>query len=122
MSTHIDAFKIGETKVTLTDDSYSETYSSVEYTQTTEAGTTRRDTVRVGFLSELSISLRTDDTVKGVFDDAVKEDSLTLTIWKEGATATWVCYMTDYKTNLIRDTTTTVFWELSCTFRDLEAS
>ena len=118
---HIE-LKIGNTAVTLNDDQYSETYSSVEYTSSTEAGTTRRDTVRVGFLSELSISLRTDDTVKAVFDSAVKEDSLSLTIWKEGAETTWACYMTDYKTKLIRDTATTVFWELSCTFRDLEAS
>jgi hypothetical protein len=118
---HIELY-IGETEVTLNDDEYNETYSSYEYTQMTEAGTTRRDTVRVGFLSALDITIRTDDTVKGVFDDAVKEDSLSLTIWKEGAETTWDCYMTDYKTKLIRDTATTVFWELSCTFRDLEES
>ena len=115
-------FKIGNTAVTLNDDEYTETYSSAEYTQMTEAGTTRRDTVRVGFLSELSIKIRTDETTKGVFDLAVKEDSLSLTIWKEGAERTWDCYMADYQTKLIRDTTTTVYWELSCTFRDLEES
>ena len=118
---HIE-LKIGNTAVTLNDDQYSETYSSVEYTSSTEAGTTRRDTVRVGFLSELSISLRTDETTKGVFDDAVKEDSLTLTIWKEGATATWDCYMANYSAKVIRDTATTTFWDISCSFFDLEAS
>ena len=118
---HIE-LKIGNTAVVLNDDQYNETYSSAEYTQATEAGTTRRDTIRVGFLSALDITIRTDDTVKAVFDSAVKEDSLSLTIWKEGAESTWACYMTDYKTKLIRDTATTVFWELSCTFRDLEAS
>lgn len=116
---HIE-LKIGNTAVTLNDDEYRETYSSYEYTQMTEAGTTRRDTVRVGFLSELQITIRTDATTKAIFDSAVKEDSLSLKIWKEGAEATWDCYMTDYKTKLIRDTSTTVFWELSCVFRDLE--
>lgn len=119
---HIDAFKIGNTAVILSDDDYNEVYSSYEYTQMTEAGTTRRDTVRVGFLSELQITIRTDATTKAIFDSAVKEDSLTLTLYKEGSTTTWVCYMTDYKTKLIRDTATTVFWEISCTFRDLEES
>ena len=117
---HIDAFKIGNTAVVLSDDEYNETYSSYEYTQMTEAGTTRRDTVRVGFLSALEIKIRTDATTKAVFDNAVKEDSLTLTLYKEGATTTWSCYMTDYKTKLIRDTATTVYWEISCVFRDLE--
>jgi len=119
---HIDSFKIGNTAVVLNDDEYSETYSSYEYTNTTEAGTTRRDAVRVGFMSELSISIRTDSTTKSVFDQAVKEDSLTLTLYKEGATTTWTCFMTDYKTKLIRDTSTTVYWELSCVFKDLEES
>lgn len=117
---HIDAFKIGNTAVALNDDNYNEVYSSYEFTQMTEAGTTRRDTVRVGFLSELQITIRTDATTKAVFDAAVKEDSLKLTLYKEGSTTTWNCYMTDYKTKLIRDTSTTVFWELSCVFRDLE--
>lgn len=120
MAAHIDAFKIGNTAVTLSDDDYNEVYSSYEYTQLTEAGTTRRDTVRVGFLSELQITIRTDDSTKAVFDAAVKEDSLTLTLYKEGAEDTWDCYMANYKTKLIRDTSTTCFWELSCSFFDLE--
>ena len=119
---HIDEFMIGSTKVVLSDDNYSETYSSVEYTGTTEAGTTRRDTVRVGFLSALDITIRTDASTKAVFDLAVKEDSLTLTLWKEGAKTTWKCFITDYKTKLIRDTTNTIFWEISCRFNDLEES
>ena len=119
---HIDAFKIGNTAVALNDDEYRETYSSYEYTQMTEAGTTRRDTVRVGFLSELQITIRTDATTKAVFDSAVKEDSLTLTLYKEGSTTTWECFMTNYKTKLIRDTSTTVYWEISCSFMDLEES
>lgn len=120
MAQHIDAFKIGNTAVTLSDDDYNEVYSSYEYTQLTEAGTTRRDTVRVGFLSELQITIRTDDSTKAVFDAAVKEDSLTLTLYKEGEEDTWDCYMANYKTKLIRDTSTTCFWELSCSFFDLE--
>lgn len=120
MAQHIDAFKIGNTAVTLSDDDYFEVYSSYEYTQMTEAGTTRRDTVRVGFLSELQITIRTDDSTKAVFDTAVKQDSLTLTLYKEGAEDTWVCYMANYKNKLIRDTSTTCFWELSCSFFDLE--
>ena len=120
MAQHIDAFKIGNTAVTLSDDEYNETYSSYEYTQLTEAGTTRRDAVSVGFLSALEIKIRTDDSTKAVFDTAVKQDSLTLTLYKEGAEDTWSCFMTDYKTSLIRDTSTTCFWEISCVFRDLE--
>ena len=122
MSTHIDAFKIGETKVVLSDDEYSETYGSVEYTQVTEAGTTRRDTVRVGFLSSLSITIKTDDTTRATFDSAVKQDSLTLTIWSEGASTTWACYISSYKCQLIRDTDSTVYWQIQATFSDLEAS
>lgn len=121
---HIDAFKIGNTNIRLSDDSYAVKYSSVEYTQTTEAGTVRRDTVRVGFLSQLSISIKTDNTVKAVFDSAVKEDSLTLTIWDdfENSSTTWTCFISDYSASLIRDTSNSVFWELNCTFSDLEAN
>lgn len=121
---HIDSFKIGSTNIRLSDDSYGVKYSSVEYTQTTEAGTVRRDTVRVGFLSQLSISIKTDNTVKAVFDSAVKEDSLTLTIWDdlENSSTTWTCFISDYSASLIRDTSNSVFWELNCTFSDLEAN
>ena len=119
---HISAFAIGGVNVQLTDDSYSETYSSVEYTAQTEAGTTRRDTVRTGFLSELSISITADDTTKAKFDDAVAEDSLVLTLYDStsGTSKTWDCYISSYSASLIRDTDDNVFWSVSATFNDLE--
>lgn len=122
MPTHIDAFSIGETTVTLNDDEYTEKYGFAEYTQLTEAGTTRRDTVRIGFLSELKITITTDETTRAVFDSAAKQDSLTLSLWSEGASTTWSCYISSYECNLVRDTSTTVYWQISCTFNDLEAS
>ena len=122
MPLHIEKFKIGQTTVTLNDDEYTEKYGNVEYTQVTEAGTTRRDTVRIGFLSELNIAITTDETTRAVFDLAAKQDSLTLTLWSEGAETTWACFMTNYQCQLVRDTDSTVYWRITCTFRDLEAS
>ena len=120
---HIDAFKISGTTVQLNDEEYSEKYSSVEYTQQTEAGTTHRDTVRVGFLSELNIKITTTGTVKALFDEAVKEDFITLTIYStdEGASVTWRCYVSDYQASLVRDTTSATYWNIQATFSDLEA-
>lgn len=121
---HIDSFAIGSTVVSLNDDEYTEKFSSVEFTKQTEAGTTHRDTVRVGFLSELGIKITTTGTVKAVFDSAVKEDSLTLTLYStaEAKAVTWTCFISSYSASLVRDTKDTTYWTIQATFSDLEAS
>jgi len=121
---HIDAFKINGTTVTLNDEEYSEKYTSVEYSQQTEAGTTHRDTVRVGFLSALNIKITTVGAVKAIFDSAVKQDSLTLTIYSdsEAAPISWVCFISDYSASLVRDTLGETYWNIQATFSDLEAA
>lgn len=121
MATHIDAFAINGTTIQLSDTTYTEKYSSVEYTQMTEAGTRRRDTVRAGYLEKLSVTLTTTGTVKTAFDTAAASDSVALTIWSDSANSskTWICYVSDYSANLVRDTSTDTYWEISITFTDL---
>ena len=121
---HIDAFAINGTTIQLSDTSYTEKYSSVEYTQLTEAGTRHRDTVRAGFLDELSVALTTTGTIKKKFDDAAKADSITLGMWSTyyNTSIGWYCYVSDYSANLVRDTPTETYWEIKITFTDLEAS
>lgn len=118
---HIDAFSIDNTTIQLSDTSYTEKYSSIEYTQTTEAGTRRRDVVRAGFLDELSVSLTTTGTIKKKFDDAAKADSVTVGLWSTfyNTSIGWYCYVSDYSANLVRDTSTDTYWEISVTFKDL---
>lgn len=120
---HIDAFSIDYTYIQLSDTSYTEKYSSVEYTQTTEAGTRRRDTVRTGFLDELSVTLTTTGTIKKKFDDAAKADSVRVELWSTyyNTSIGWYCYVSDYSANLVRDTATETYWEISVTFKDLIA-
>lgn len=121
---HIDAFAINGTTIQLSDTSYTEKYSSVEYTQLTEAGTRHRDAIRVGYLEELSVTLTTTGTVKTTFDYAAASDSVTLTIWSDGynTNITWTCYVSSYSADLVRDTTNNTYWEIKITFTDLEAS
>ena len=120
---HIDAFSIDNTYIQLSDTSYTEKYSSVEYTQTTEAGTRRRDTVRTGFLDELSVTLTTTGTIKKKFDDAAKADSVLVGLWSTyyNTSIGWYCYVSDYSASLVRDTATETYWEISVTFKDLIA-
>ena len=124
MSFHIDAFSIGNTRVDLNDDQYTEKKGFAEYTNQTEAGTTRRDVIRIGYLAELSIKITTTGTVKTTFDTASEAASLELTIWDDGANAakTWDCYLADYTADLVRDTSTTTYWNITATFKDLEES
>src|SRR5574344_2213481 len=111
---HIDCFNIDGTTVQLTDDSYTETYASVEYTQTTEAGTTRRDTSRVGFLSALDIKITADENIKRIFDSAVKSNSISLTLYDaaSGAAKTWSCYISSYSAELLRDLSSGTLWNV----------
>lgn len=121
MSFHIEAFAIDGVKIALDDDNYTETYGFVDHNRQTEAGTTRRDVVRIGYLAELSIKINTTGAVKKKFDEAADDDSLTLTLWntKTDSTRTWTCYIDDYKAQAIRDTATETYWSISCTFKDL---
>ena len=124
MATHIDAFAIDGVKVVLNDDTYNEKRGFVDYAKQTEAGTTRRDVIRIGYLAELSIKIRTDGTVKATLEGASQQDSVELTIWsdEDNATTTWTCYIDEFDANLVRDTDTATFWDVSVTFKDLEAS
>lgn len=118
---HIDAFSIDNVKIELSDTQYSEKYSSVEYTQLTEAGTRRRDTVRAGFLNQLSVTLTTTGTVKKTFDVAAASDSVRVGLWNTfyNTSIGWDCYVSDYSANLVRDTSTDTYWEINITFTDL---
>ena len=122
--THIDAFAIDGVKVVLNDDAYTEKRGFVDYAKQTEAGTTRRDVIRIGYLAELSVKIRTTGTVKATLEAASQQDSVELTIWSDGgnASTTWTCYIDSFDANLIRDTDTATFWDVSVTFKDLEAS
>ena len=124
MSFHIDAFSIGNTKIDLNDDQYTEKKGFVEYTNQTEAGTTRRDVVRIGYLAELSIKITTTGTVKTTFDTAAESPSLELTIWDDGANNSkkWDCFLAEYTADLVRDTSTATYWTITATFKDLEES
>lgn len=122
MAFHIDAFAIDGVKVALNDDNYSEKKGFVEYSKQTEAGTTRRDVIRIGYLAELSIKITTTGTIKSVFDTAAEQNALELTIWDDSANAskTWDCYLADYTADLVRDTSTATYWNITATFKDLE--
>lgn len=124
MSFHINAFAIDGVKVSLNDDQYTEKKGFVEYTRQTEAGTTRRDVVRIGYLAELSIKIKTTGAVKTTFDTAAEASAIELTIWDDSANAstTWDCYLADYTATLERDTSTATYWTITATFKDLEAS
>ena len=124
MTTHIDAFAIDGVKVVLNDDNYSEKRGFAEYTKQTEAGTTRRDVIRIGYLAELSIKIKTTGTVKATLESAAAQDSVELTIWSDGdsTTTTWDCFISSFTADLVRDTDTATYWDVSVTFTDLEAS
>ena len=124
MTTHIDAFAIDGVKVVLNDDNYSEKRGFAEYTKQTEAGTTRRDVIRIGYLAELSIKIKTTGTVKATLESAAAQDSVELTIWSDGdsTTTTWDCFISSFTADLVRDTDTATYWNISVTFKDLEAS
>ena len=124
MAAHIDAFAINGVLFRLTDDQYTEERGFYDYTKQTEAGTTRRDVVRLGYLKSLSIRITGDDTKKQTLETAAKEASLTVTIYSDnlGHSTTWNCYMSDLTADLIRDTPTEILWSLSFTLNDLEAS
>lgn len=124
MATHIDAFAIDGVKVVLNDDNYSEKRGFAEYTKQTEAGTTRRDVIRIGYLAELSVKIKTTGTVKATLEDAAAQDSVELTIWSDGDsnTTTWDCFISSFTADLVRDTDTATYWDISVTFKDLEAS
>ena len=124
MATHIDAFAINGTKIALSDTAYTEKRGFAEYTKQTEAGTTRRDTVRIGYLAELSVKFETVGAVKAALDTAAVQNSLTLTLWSDSSNAPtpWTCYISDYSADLVRDTESATYWDVSVTFKDLEAS
>lgn len=123
-TTHIDAFAIDGVKVVLNDDTYTEKRGFAEYTKETEAGTTRRDVIRIGYLAELSVKIKTTGTVKATLEDAAAQDSVELTIWSDGdnSSTTWTCFVSSFTADLIRDTSTATYWDVSVTFKDLEAS
>lgn len=124
MSFHIDAFSIDGVKVVLNDNNYSEKRGFVDYKRQTEAGTTRRDVIRIGYLAELSIKIRTTGTVKATIEDAAAQDSVELTLWSDGdnASTTWDCFIDSFSADLVRDTNTATYWDVAVTFKDLEAS
>ena len=124
MSTHIDAFAINGTKIALTDDSYNEKRGFAEYTGQTEAGTTRRDVVRIGYLAELAVKIAVTGSIKATFDTAAAQDSLTLRIWQDNGSKAknWECYIDSYTADLVRDTENGTYWDISITFKDLGES
>ena len=124
MATHIDAFAINGTKIALSDDNYTEKRGFAAYTNQTEAGTTRRDVIRIGYLAELTVKIRTVGTVKATFDQSAALDSITLKLWQDNGSKAknWDCYIADYTADLVRDTDSATYWDISATFRDLGES
>lgn len=122
MAAHIDAFSINGVVFGLTDDQYTEERGFYEYTKQTEAGTTRRDAVRIGYLKSLSIRITGDETKKQTLESAADDASLTVKIHNGSTSVDWTCYMSSLSADLIRDTPTETLWSLSFTLNDLEAS
>lgn len=121
---HIDAFAVNGVKIELTDDKYTEKTGFVDYAKQTEAGTTRRDVIRIGYLEELTVNIRTVSSVKATLEAAAAQGRLTLRLWRDGNSSAryWYCFISSFSADLIRDTAAEVYWDVSVTFKDLEAS
>lgn len=112
--------KLNGTALSLTDDSFKESYSAVDNVNTSEAGTTLRAVVRTGIPGR-SISYKCDETEKALLDGFNKLSSLTVTLYDEVAqrNKNWKCFMEGYSASLIVDAGTKRYYKVSFKLRDL---
>lgn len=113
--------KLNNIALELTNDSYNESFSSVDNVNTSEAGTTLRDVTRTGIPS-LSVAYECDGMEKAKLDAFSKASSLTATRYDETSqdNIEWDCFMSNYSANLIVETDDTRFYSVSFKLEDLE--
>ena len=114
--------KLNNTTLALTDDKYSESYKAVDSLNTSEAGTTLRAVTRTGILT-LSVSYKCNAAEKKLLDGFNRASSLICKKWDERTEAVveWVCFMSNYQTDLIMEQGTDRFYKVSFKLNDLEA-
>lgn len=112
--------KLNGTPLSLTADSYKDSYSAVDHVSQSEAGTTLRAVVRTGILSK-SITYKCDSTEKALLDGFNKLSSLIATYYDEvaGRNKTWKCFMEGYSAELISEDATKRYYKVSFKLRDL---
>ena len=115
--------KINGAELPLTKGSYKESLSSVEETHITEAGTTIRTITRTGIYG-LSAACKGTEEDKKIFDGAVRQDYLNVTVWDETESqqVTHRMYIdpSSYSTSLIAEDDNHRYYEISFTLKDLE--
>lgn len=113
--------KLNNIALELTNDSYKESFSSVDNVNTSEAGTTLRDVTRTGIPS-LSVAYKCDGMEKAKLDAFNKASSLTATRYDETEQddIEWECFMSGYSADLIIETSNTRMYAVSFKLEDLE--
>lgn len=112
---------INEVELELTNDSYSESYSSVDSRKTSEAGTTLRSVVKTDIRS-LSISYKCIESDQIKLHEYSKLSSLTAQIYDETSQSMipWRCFMDSFKSDLIVEDNTHRYYSVSFKLNDLE--
>ena len=120
------AFKItlilNSTTLDLTNDQYSESYSSVDSRNTSEAGTTLRAVTRTG-IRKMSISYECIEADKIALEALTKLSSVTATLYDEttSANVTWTCFVDGFKADLQIEDSSHRYYKVSFTLNDLES-
>lgn len=112
---------INEVELELTNDSYSESLSSVDSRNTSEAGTTLRAVVRTG-IRELSISYECIETEKIKLEAYSKLSSLNAQIYDEASDSmmNWECFIDGFKSDLAVEDNHHRYYNVSFKLIDLE--
>lgn len=112
--------KINGTALNLTNDSFKESFSSVDNINTSEAGTTLRSVTRTGIPSR-SFSFKCTETDKILLDGYSKLSRVTATLFNEaaGTNKTWECFISNYSSDLIIEDGSHRYYKVSFKLNDL---
>ena len=112
---------LNSTTLDLTNDQYSESYSSVDSRNTSEAGTTLRAVTRTG-IRKMSISYACTETDKIALEALAKLSSVTATLYDEttATNVTWICFVDGFKADLQIEDNSHRYYKVSFTLNDLE--
>ena len=115
------ALKLDNTTLDLTNDQYSESFSSVDSRNTSEAGTTLRAVTRTG-IRKMSVSYECTETDKIALEALAKLSSVTATLYDEttAANVTWTCFVDGFKADLQIEDNRHRYYKVSFTLNDLE--
>ena len=115
------ALKLDGTTLNLTNDQYSESFSSVDSRSISEAGTTLRAVTRTG-IRKMSISYECTETDKIALEALAKLSSVTATLYDEttSANVTWTCFVDGFKADLQIEDGSHRYYKVSFTLNDLE--